>query len=68
MHICYYKNASKRSHLLGFAQYFNSLISSALVYVEQTELHQRVRHEVVVKLDLLFTENKGESNVILSIC
>lgn len=68
MHLCHCTYASRRSHLLSFAQYFNSLISSALVYVEQTELHQRVRHEVVVKLDLLFTENKGELNVIFSIC
>lgn len=65
MLINYYEYVSRRSHLLGLAQYFNSLVPSALVYVEQTELHQRVRHEVVVELDLLFTKNKVELNISL---
>lgn len=37
-------------------QKFNSLIPSALVNVEQAELHQSVGNEVVVQPDLLLTE------------
>ena len=44
-------------NLLGLVQQFNSLVPSALVDVEQTELHQSVRHQVVVEPDLLFTEH-----------
>lgn len=47
-------------------QQSNSLVPSALVYVEQTELHQRVGHQVVVEPDLLFTEHtqkEGELTV-----
>lgn len=50
-------------------QQFNSLVPSALVYVEQTELHQRVWHQVVVKPDLLFTEQterEGELTVTVA--
>lgn len=47
----------QRSNLLGLMQEFNSLVPSSLVYVEQTELHQTVGHQVVVEPDLLFTEH-----------
>lgn len=42
---------------LGLAQEFNGLVPPALIYVEQTELHQTVGHHVVVEPDLLFTED-----------
>lgn len=53
-----------RCHLLGLVQYFNGLVPPALVYVEQAELHQRVGNQIVVKLDLLFTEHTQEKKLV----
>lgn len=37
-------------------QQFDGLVSPALVNIQQTELHQTVRDQVVVKPDLLLAE------------
>lgn len=38
-------------------QQYDGLVPPALFNIQQTELHQRVGHQVVVKPDLLLTEH-----------
>lgn len=52
---------------LGFGQELDGLVPPALVYVEQTELHQTVGHHVVVEPDLLLPEREREKQRLLLI-
>lgn len=51
------------TNLLGFRQELDSLVPPALIYIEQTELHQTVGHHVVVEPDLLLPEQEREKKV-----
>lgn len=47
-------------NVLGFGQELDGLVPPALIYVEQTELHQTVGHHVVVEPDLLLPKHEQE--------
>lgn len=49
-------------NLLGFSQELDRLVPPALIYIEQTQLHQTVGHHVVVEPDLLLPEREHENN------
>lgn len=44
-------------------QQFDSLVSPALVNIQQTELHQAVGDQIVVEPDLLLTKHTGGKQV-----